>query len=182
MPNTAALVISTPSWAAAAPGLPGGSSHSGNHEHMTMAKAASPCPGASPHVCSLTALCRDSASSLPRGLGASSHREQLLLQNKCPTAWEPHGAQKAWGERASPGVAPQFPSGCSCLGGQHPFCLVIPGWCSPFMDSAAGRAMLQAQFQIPGAPGCASAGKQLNPNCSGSKVRSSRSHCRGWGQ
>lgn len=173
MPNTAALVISTPSWAAAAPGLPGGSSHSGNHEHMTMAKAASPCPGASPHVCSLTALCRDSASSLPRGLGASSHREQLLLQNKCPTAWEPHGAKKAWGERASPGVAPQFPSGCSCLGGQHPFCLVIPGWCSPFMDSAAGRAMLQAQFQIPGAPGCASAGKQLNPNCSGSKVRSS---------
>lgn len=104
-----ALVISsTPPRAAAAPGLPGSSSRSGNHEHTAMAEAASLCPGASPHVCSLTALCRDSASSLPWGLGASSHREQPLLQNKCPAAWEPPGA-KGLGGRAPPGVAPWFP-------------------------------------------------------------------------
>lgn len=119
-----------------------------------MPKAASPCPGASPHVCSLTALCRDSASSLLWGLGASSHREQLLLQNKCPIAWEPKGEKKLGGAEPHQGwplSSPSLiPSGCSCLGGQHPFCLVIPGWCPPFMDSAAGRATLPAQLQIPG--------------------------------
>lgn len=54
--------------------------------------------GASPHGCFLRALCRDSGSSLPRGLGASGRRDQPLLQTRCPVAWEPHGAKGLGGE------------------------------------------------------------------------------------
>lgn len=84
-------------------------------------------------------------------LGAIGHREQLLLQNKCPLAWEPRGV-KGLGGRAPLGSSSLISSGCSCLRGQHPFCPLTPVWCPRFMDSAPGRATLPAQPQplIPG--------------------------------
>lgn len=143
--------------------------------------------GASPHGCSLRPLCRDSGSSLPRGLGASGRRDQPLLRTRCPVAWEPHGEKGSRGEplQGWPLGSPSLiPSGCCCLGGQDPFCPVIPSGCPPSTDSAPGCAALPAQPhpQPPEGPGHGSAGERLNPTCDGREVRCSRSHCRGWGQ
>lgn len=180
----ALVTSSVPSWAAAAPGLSGSSSRSGNHEHTAMAEAVSLHPGASPPCplpgSPLQGLCLLSAV----GLGASSRRDQTLLPNKHPMAWEPRGA-KGLGRRPPSGVAPWCPQA-------HPLWLFLPRRTGSFLPrnslqvspSAASCATHPAQSQplIPGRPSSSSTGQGLNPTCSGRKVRSIWSHRRDWGQ